>query len=191
MKKFNHIFFLLCITSVVLTSCKKETEEPDDPIIPNEEEVITTMIYTLTPALGGDDVVFSFQDLDGDGGNDAVISEGVLSANTAYSGSIQLLNELEDPAEDITLEVEEEGEEHQFFFMNTNDLMTVGYADMDASGNPIGIASAMLTNDANSGTLTITLRHEPAKDAEGVAAGDITNAGGETDIEVTFNVVVE
>ena len=37
----------------------------------------------------------------------------------------------------------------------------------------------------------MTLRHEPAKDASGVAAGDITNAGGETDIEVTFDVTVE
>ena len=38
---------------------------------------------------------------------------------------------------------------------------------------------------------TITLRHEPAKTATGVSGGDITNAGGETDIEVVFDVTVE
>ena len=40
------------------------------------------------------------------------------------------------------------------------------------------------------GTITVILRHEPDKDASGVSNGDITNAGGETDIEVVFNVEV-
>jgi hypothetical protein len=47
------------------------------------------------------------------------------------------------------------------------------------------------TSSAGSGTLTITLRHEPNKDGDNVADGDITNAGGETDVEVTFNIDVE
>ena len=42
-----------------------------------------------------------------------------------------------------------------------------------------------------SGTITVTLRHEPNKDAAGVSSGDIANAGGETDIEVTFNVEIQ
>jgi len=39
--------------------------------------------------------------------------------------------------------------------------------------------------------VTITLRHEPAKDATGVSDGDITNAGGETDISVNFPVEIQ
>jgi hypothetical protein len=35
------------------------------------------------------------------------------------------------------------------------------------------------------------LRHEPAKSAAGVADGDLTEAGGETDVEVVFEVIVE
>ncbi|HBK71516.1 MAG TPA: type 1 periplasmic binding fold superfamily protein, partial [Flavobacteriaceae bacterium] len=35
------------------------------------------------------------------------------------------------------------------------------------------------------------LRHEPNKSASGVSDGDITNAGGETDIEVIFNITVQ
>jgi len=63
---------------------------------------------------------------------------------------------------------------------------------MDADGNPIGL-DFIVTTDATTGTeaFTITLRHEPSKDAAGVSAGDITNAGGETDVEVTFNVTVQ
>ena len=37
-----------------------------------------------------------------------------------------------------------------------------------------------------SATMTVILRHEPNKAGAGVSDGDITNAGGETDIEVTF-----
>jgi hypothetical protein len=39
--------------------------------------------------------------------------------------------------------------------------------------------------------VVVTLRHEPDKGAAGVSGGDITNAGGDTDIEVTFPVVIE
>jgi hypothetical protein len=35
------------------------------------------------------------------------------------------------------------------------------------------------------------LRHEPNKDALNVASGEITNAGGETDIEVSFPVTIK
>jgi hypothetical protein len=34
------------------------------------------------------------------------------------------------------------------------------------------------------------LRHLPNKSAAGVAAGDITNAGGATDAQVTYPIVI-
>jgi hypothetical protein len=40
-------------------------------------------------------------------------------------------------------------------------------------------------------TIRVTLIHEPMKSAAGVSSGDITNAGGETDIEVGLPVVVQ
>lgn len=173
---------------VALASC---SEEPDDPIIPHEEEVITTLNYQLTPMGGGATVTFSFQDLDGDGGNDPVITSGTLQANTSYTASLELLNELEDPAEDITVEVQGEGDEHQFFFISTSDSLDISYADLDENGNPIGLNSLVETSGVSTGTLTIVLRHEPVKDAAGVSDGDITNAGGESDIEVTFDLNIE
>ena len=39
-----------------------------------------------------------------------------------YSGSIVLLNETEDPAENMTLEIEAESLEHQFFYTIGNGL---------------------------------------------------------------------
>ncbi len=176
--------YLFLISLVTFSACKK-----DDPEPPNEEEVITTLTYTLTPTGGGETVVLSFQDLDGDGGDDPIISNGTLAANQSYTGVISLLNEQESPAEDITEEVEEEDLEHQLFFESS--LLTVSYTDEDSEGNPLGVATSLSTSDAGSGTLKITLRHEPNKSAEGVSDGNIANAGGETDIEVTFNINVQ
>lgn len=160
------------------------------PEIPNEGEVITDLVLTLTPATGGDAVVFSFEDTDGDGGNDPVISGGTLAANTTYNGAITLEGLADGEVENITEEIAEEDEEHQFFFSSSLTDLVVAYADMDADGNPVGLSVTVETGAAGSGTLTVTLRHEPVKDASGVAEGDITNAGGETDIEVIFDLTV-
>ena len=53
-------------------------------------------------------------------------------------------------------------------------------------GNPVGLSFILSTSDASSGALTFTLRHEPNKPNSG-----LDNAGGETDIEITFNVTVQ
>ncbi|NJN78535.1 MAG: type 1 periplasmic binding fold superfamily protein [Saprospiraceae bacterium] len=171
--------------SIYFSACVK------DPVIPNEEEVITTLRYTLTSDSVGVPIVLTFQDLDGDGGNAPLISGGTLAANTTYFASLELLNEVENPAENITDEIVAEAEAHQFFFQTTLDGLTVNYEDTDADGNPIGIATKVTTTNATSGTITIILKHEPNKTAANVANGDITNAGGETDIQVTFAVDVQ
>lgn len=182
MKKVFHILMLMVVI-IGLSSCEK-----DDPVIPNEGELITTLIYTLTPQNGGESVVLSFSDM---GMGQPEVVTGTLKANTNYSGAIKLLNEIEIPVIDISEEVKEEGDEHQFFYLSTIEGLDVNYTDVDEDGLPIGLATQLVTKAAGSGELTIILRHEPAKDAPGVSDGDITNAGGETDIEVTFEVDVE
>jgi hypothetical protein len=181
----NLLLIAVLWVSVYFSACVK------DPIIPNEEEVITTLRYTLTSDSIGVPIVLSFQDLDGDGGNAPVISGGTLAANTTYTASLELLNEIANPAENITVEIAAEAEAHQFFFQPNLNGLTVSYDDADANGNPIGLATKVTTTDAGSGTITVILRHEPNKTAMNVANGDITNAGGETDIQVIFTVDVQ
>ncbi len=188
MKRFSLILRVVAPLAALLTlfaSCDR------DPDVPNEEELITTLIYTLTPTAGGAPIVLTYRDLDGDGGNPPVISGGNLTANTTYNGVIVLLNESKTPAEDITAEVRAEGKEHQFFFRSTVSGLTVTYTDTDGDGRPIGLSTQLSTGARGSGNLTITLRHNPNKTAAGVAQGNIANAGGETDIEVTFNINVQ
>ena len=179
---FSSIFVLL-----FASSCKDD-EIPDVPVQP---ELITTLTYTLTPEGGGDAVVLSFQDLDDDGPIVPVIQNGTLQNNVTYNGELTFLNESIDPIENITEEVEAEDEEHQVFFAPNNDFLAVVYDDIDSENNPVGLSSKLTTSQTGTTDLTITLRHEPNKAGENVSAGDITNAGGETDIEVTFNVEIE
>lgn len=185
MKIFKYVFALILV--ITLASCSDD----DTPEPVNEEEVITTLTATLT-ATDAATVTLQIRDLDGDGPDAPVISSpNVLLPNTTYQGRIELLNETESPAEDITEEVEEEDEEHQLFFSTTGNITSVTYNDTDGNGNPVGLSFTVTTGDAGSGTITITLRHEPNKTADGVSDGDITNAGGETDITVTFDITIQ
>ena len=178
-KKMKSISVLF-VATLLFVACSK-----NDPEIPNEEELITTLNYTLTSS-SGNTVLLSFVDLDGDGGTDPVITGGTLVANETYTGVLTLLNESETPVESITEEIEEEAEEHQFFFESSVTGLSIAYTDEDSNGNPIGLESTLTTGAANTGSITIILKHEPNK-----PASDAASAGGETDIEVIFAISVE
>lgn len=176
--------FLLSATAMLLVSCSNDV---DGPV--NEEEVITTVTTTLT---GGIQVItLTSRDLDGDGPNPpAVTASGNLAANTIYSGAVTFLNETQSPVEDITLEVEEEGLDHQVFYQLSAGLGIITYTDLDLNGKPIGLMFNLTTGNIGAGNLTVTLRHLPNKSAAGVSLGDILNAGGATDAYVSFPVTV-
>lgn len=183
---------LILLASIVFTACSND-DDGSNPEPVNEEEVITTLKATLTPVGGGTPITLQTQDLDGDGPDPAVITvSSALAVNTTYDGSLLLLNETESPAEEINEEIEEEDDEHQFFYQASNAVATFAYADFDGNGNPVGLEFTLTTAaTASAGNITITLRHEPSKSAEGVSDGEITNAGGETDIQAVFPVVIE
>lgn len=178
----------MMLPAALLTGCNDD--EPDDPIIPDEEEVITTVRYHLVHPVTGDTATFEYRDPDGDGGDAPTIMADSVDSGVVYMGHIVLLNETEDPAEDVTEEIEEEDEDHQLFFPVSGLDITVAYGDADGNGNPIGLKTTFTPNEKGSGSLSVILRHEPDKTASGVADGDPTNAGGETDIEVVFDVEV-
>ncbi len=190
MKSFR--FLYIGILFIVLTShaCKK------DPVLPNPEELITTLIYTLTPIGGsGSTLIYTFKDLDGDGGNPPVITHSgpggdSLVTGVNYIGTIELLNESTNPVTNISEEIEAEDEDHQFFYTINGLHATIEYADQDDEGFPVGLNTTMTVSGPGSGSIKITLRHQPVKDAAGVSDGIIQNAGGETDIEVTFPVTI-
>ena len=121
------------------------------------------MTITLVASDQSGVVVLQTRDLDGEDGEDPVVTvSGSISNMTSYIGSIQWLNEMEDEPEDITVEILEEADEHQVFFGIGDGLpIQVVYADEDGDGNPVGVNFILAPTEAGvtgSGPITdITL----------------------------------
>lgn len=175
----------------------------------NENEVITTVTLTFAPSGGGSPVVASVNDADGDGGNPPTVQPVMLAAGM-FDMTVKFENRLENPPEDITMEVKDEGADHQIFYTGTavngpasnhaGAPLTHSYADADAKGLPIGLASKV-TAASGTGMLTVTLRHLPPVNGMAVksatlaemvqAASGFSTIGGTTDAQVTFPVTVQ
>jgi len=183
MKTMKNISFY-ALLSIAMIGCSDDDTAPE---VINDEELITTVILTLTQE-SGDQVVLTTVDLDGDGPDEPETTVvGNFAENTQYTGAVQFLNETEDPAEDITEEVIEEAEEHQVFYTISEGLnITTTYVDFDDNDNPLGVQITLSTGAASEGSLTVTLRHEPVKPNDG-----LESAGGETDITTSFDVTIE
>ena len=161
-----------------------------NPAGPGEEELITTVILTLTETGTTNQVTAQFEDLDGDGGNAPVIGTLTLGAGKTYTGTIQLLNASVNPAEDITEEVEAESDAHQFFFTAEGGIagrVVVTITDLDVNNLPIGLEYTVTVSAgaAASGTLNVVLGHfdEVAKDG--------VTRSPETDVDIDFPVNIQ
>jgi hypothetical protein len=197
--------FMLVLPLSLLAACA-DVANPDEV---NAEEVITTVALTFTPLSGGAAIEAAWADPENDGS--PVIDDIVLSDADDYTLAVSFLNEIEDPAEDITVEVDAESDQHQVFLTgsavqgpatgeNASAVIAQAYEDTDANGFPIGLASSVVTLGVGSGTLTVTLRHLPPENdtpvktgtlADDVAAGGIESLPGETDASVDFALAVQ
>jgi hypothetical protein len=193
------VFAALAIGALAfLTSCN------DDPEPENIPELITKATLTFTPVGGGTTVTVNATDPDGEGVQDIVVDGPInLAANKTYTLSLQLINGLAkptDPEYNITEEVEEEGDEHMFFFSWTNNVFSdpagngnidaraddVNYNDADKNGLPLGISTSWTTvGSATAGTFRIVLKHQP-----GIKSATTTASDGESDLDLTFTISV-
>jgi len=180
-------------------------DNPDDD---NEGEVITSIRLTFTPAAGAA-VVATHADPENDG--DAIVDDITLANGTEYTLTLEFLNELEDPAEDITAEVADEAAEHQVIIYGsgvsgpaTGDSGTARveheYADEDENGLPIGLENTITGITTGTGEFKVMLRHMPPENdaavknetvAEDFASDGSAGIGGDIDIDVTFALTVE
>jgi hypothetical protein len=199
MKTLRFICLQLVAGSLLfLSGCKK-----DDPKPENIPEAITKATLTFTPA-GGAAVIVTATDPYGDGPLPRTLSGPInLVKNVSYTLKITLINELAkptDPEYDITAEVEEEADEHIFFFAWTNNTFSnptgngnfdnrsdaVNYVDKDSKGLPLGLETSWTTiNASGNGTFRVILKHQPD-----LKSATTTSNDGESDLDVTFNLTV-
>lgn len=174
---------LLLAFPLAFSSC---SDDNDDPTPDEDNEQITTVTYVLTPTTaGGSTATVTWRDTDGTGGNAPTIGTLNLRPNTTYTGAITLLDETKTPVANITDEVAKESDEHLFIYTGTPaSLLNITRTDRDAKNLEIGLATRVVTTAAGSGTLKVTLRHQPG-------SKDGSATPGDTDIEVTFPVTVQ
>jgi len=167
----------------LFTAC----DDDKDPAPVDENEVITTLTYTLTPVGGGTPVAVTFRDPDGDqGSQQPTIGALTLAANTAYTGALTVLDETKTPVENTTEEIREKSDEHLFVYtVSPAGLLTIARTDKDKNNFEIGLATSLQTRTtAGTGTLNLVLRHQP-----GTKNGTATP--GSSDVDVTFPVTVQ
>ena len=186
MKKINASLPLLFICAVLLLSCKKDPKA-NAPQAPNESELITTMKLILTEQGSGTVSTFVFENIDGPGGAAPTQDVLILNKNKTYSGQVILLDQTKTPIDSISNDVFDERDDHQFFYTVVDANLTVAYTDFDKNGVPVGLQPSFITGNTSTGTLKVVLKHQPdVKPTSGL--GNSTK--GETDIEVTFNVLI-
>lgn len=182
--KITKLTLLLLAMMTSFSACQKDDDDVDDHDDHDHEEELITSLELIFTDESSKTTTFRFADPDGDGGNGPTEFDTiVLAANSTYTLDIELLNESESPAEDLTHEVEEEGDEHLFCFTASGADVTVTAFDSDGT-YAIGLNSSVATGDAGTGTLTVALKHQP-----GVKDGTCTP--GETDIEVAFPIKIQ
>lgn len=171
------VAMLWLLVAGAYSACRNEDDQHDQ----DENELITTLRLTATNAANAADVrTFSFADTDGDGGNPPTIDTIVLAANAVYEVSISVLDESKTPAVDISAEIAAKKNEHQFFFTPSNGLnLSNTYQDTDDNNLPVGLQTRFTTTAPSSGTLSVTLKHQPDTKNNNIATGS-------TDIMVDF-----
>ena len=188
--------YLFGVLAMGFASCESDDPEPE-----NDAEVIT-------------DVTLNFQELDASGNPVGLITsfsasdpEGIevgatptietvsLTRGKTYRMTIEVYNGIAD--EDITEEVLEEADEHQFYFLGSafsGNILTIAYDD--PSGELIGLQNTLTVSSSpgtNNTSIQVVLRHDLDKSFPGATNPNFTNyvqAGGETDLDITFPVVL-
>ncbi len=161
-----------------------DSTEPDDHG-PGEEELITRVAITLFA--NGQTQTAVASDPDGDG-SDFEIDTINLTAGTTYNCTVELTDTIN--GEDITEEVEEEAEEHQFFYTvggAASSRVDITITDEDENGLPLGLEFdlAVTGTGAATGTLRVVLSHFDDDPKNG------TDQSDETDVDIRFPITIQ
>ncbi|MEO7992130.1 MAG: hypothetical protein ABI663_21440 [Chryseolinea sp.] len=191
---------LVMISLAAITGCNNE-----DPAKQDVPEFISSVKLIFTPVGGGTTISATATDPDGLGSGSITIDHPInLVKNASYTLTFEILNNLAaptDPEYNIGNEIEEEADEHQFFFAWTNNVFSnptgngnidnrsdpLNYNDEDANGLPIGLVTSWTATDvASAGTFKVLLKHQP-----NLKSNTTSSTDGETDIDLTFDITVE
>jgi hypothetical protein len=188
--------YLLALMVFGFASCKSE-----DPTQENDGEVITDVTLKFqeldaSNALVGSVLSFKASDPQGiEVGKTPTVQSISLTKGKKYQMTIEVKNSIEN--EDITKEILEEAAAHQFFFLGQvfdSSFFSIQYAD--AGGVALGLKTIVTVSSStgtNNSNMRVVLRHDLNKSFPGASSPTFANfaqAGGETDLDITFPVIL-
>jgi hypothetical protein len=177
---------LLLSLSLLLTAC--DSTDPGEEGA-GEEEVISNVTITLENE--ADNSTITAEAVFDEAGVVQSTETLTLTAGATYAGTIALRDRF--AGENITEEIDEERDEHQFFYVpqgDVSDAFTIAITDTDSNDNPVGLEfTVSVADDASgSGDLRVVLGHY---DERPKAADETVDDTPETDIDFTYPVTIE
>ncbi|HLP33345.1 MAG TPA: hypothetical protein VK202_07725 [Bacteroidia bacterium] len=185
--KSTRIFFSVIVISGFFYSCKDKDKDPSNPAPINPQELITTVRLILTDTSDSNNTfTVQWKDADGPGALAPVIDTLLLDTSKTYTAVVSVLDETQSPVDDITKEIKEEAESHQFFYTLSSNLtgrVSITRTDKDLNNLPVGLELQLSTTAGTSvqGTLNVVLSHY-----DGVPK--TVSPSAESDIDITFPV---
>ena len=188
--------YLLILVAFGFASCQSE-----DPTKENDGEVITDVTLKFqelnsSNALVGSVLSFKASDPQGiEVGKTPTIQSVSLAKGKKYQMTIEVTNAIK--GEDITQEILTEAAAHQFFFLGQvfdSSFFSIQYAD--AGGIALGLKTTVTVSSStgtNNSNMRVVLRHDLNKSFPGASNPNFANfaqAGGETDLDLTFPVIL-
>ncbi|WP_099149758.1 hypothetical protein [Flavilitoribacter nigricans] len=177
------ITLLICGVLTFL-SCKREAA--DTPV--NEPERITTVYLNFHDSeVPATNVNGEYFDPDGPGAVPATVDTIRLEVEKAYRLLVLFYDDLASEGDvSINRQVRYEDKEHQICFATSGIVPAPLIQDFDDNGNPVGRESFFNPTEVGTGTLQITLRHQPDKEAADPCGSGIV------DVEtLEFPIIVE
>ena len=188
--------YLVALLAFGFASCESE-----DPEKENDGEVITDVTLKFqelnaSNALVGSVLSFKASDPQGiEVGKTPTIQSISLAKGKKYQMTIEVANAIK--GEDITQEILTEAAAHQFFFLGQvfdSSFFSIQYAD--AGGVALGLKTIVTVSSStgtNNSNMRVVLRHDLNKSFPGASSPTFANfaqAGGETDLDLTFPVIL-
>jgi hypothetical protein len=197
---------ILAILFLATVGCS-DTETPGDDHDhdhDHDNELMNEVILNFESTTGGDDVVITWTE------DTAETDLIVLSDADDYSLSLGFWNTLGTEDENVTIEINDEADEHQVFFTgggvvgpasdSMDAIVTQSYSDFDSNGLPVGLENTITTDAVGTGEFIVTLRHMPPESgvavktetlADDVLADGFSAIGGNNDVQLTFTIEVQ
>jgi hypothetical protein len=173
---------ILSLTTILLHSCKPDGEKDDEG-----NELITSVFMHFTDS-ANQTTTFKWRQPGGPGARitrDTIL----LDSGCTYLVRVEIWDESQTPAVDVTPDIRRTQNEHRFVYTSTTEAINIVVNDFDTNNPPmevgLDITVSTFGSGPRSGMLKAVLRHYSKRSPK--TAGPMA---GSTDIDVEFPIVI-